>query len=148
MTVKINNKYQPKLPVITSQYPVININKINLNEMIYPGNQNNNNLNHIIQANFSNNLKTKNANIILIAHSGNSKISYFKNIYKLKNGDYIYIYNQRIKYIFEVYDKKIINPKDTNKLKHQKQTTLTLLTCFEHNKRLLVIAKLKGVNYH
>ena len=45
-----------------------------------------------------------NSNIILASHSGNSKISYFKNLKKLKLNSELYIYYQDIKYIYELID--------------------------------------------
>lgn len=134
--------------IIKQTQPVINITKIGLNEKIYLGNKNNNNLKHIILASYSNSIHHKNANIILMAHSGNGKYSYFKNIHLLSVGDYVYIYQNDLKYTFQIIYKRKIMPTNTAALKHQNYTTLTLVTCFKHYQRLLIVAKLKGVNYH
>ena len=46
-------------------------------------------------------------NVILASHNGNSKVSFFRKLYKLSVGDEIYIYYNGIKYIYKldsVYD--------------------------------------------
>ena len=71
-----------------------------------------------------------NGNLILAAHSGTSNISYFKDLYKLKKGNKIYVYYSGMKYEY-VLD-NIYNVNKTGEVKIQrnpKRNTLTLITC-------------------
>lgn len=77
------------------------------------------------------------SNLILASHSGSSKISYFKNLYKLELKDIAYIYYNDKKYTYElvaIYDER----KDgTITIKREfNQTNLTLITCDKKNKHL------------
>jgi LPXTG-site transpeptidase (sortase) family protein len=69
-------------------------------------------------------------NVILVAHSGSSYLGYFKNLYKLSEGDMA-----RITYKNEVYDYEIKNIYYENKdgtisiKRNPKVKTLTLITC-------------------
>ena len=88
----------------------------------------------------------KNSTFILAAHSGNSNISFFKDLYKLSIRDTVYIYYNNKKYIYEVVkyyeeDKKgTITIKDNNNIKK-----LILTTCKSFNKQLIYIAYLKEI---
>ena len=88
----------------------------------------------------------RNSTFLLAAHSGNSNISFFKDLYKLSIGDTIYIYYGNKKYIYEVVkyyeeDKKgTITINDNNNIKK-----LVLTTCKSFNKQLIYIAHLKEV---
>lgn len=83
-------------------------------------------------------------NVILLAHSGNSNISYFKNLYKLELDDIIYLdYNNN------TYKYKIINIYDIEKngkaliKKDTKNSTITLITCRSNtNKQIALIGEL------
>lgn len=83
-------------------------------------------------------------NVILLAHSGNSNISYFKNLYKLELDDIIYLdYNNN------TYKYKIINIYDIEKngkaliKKDTKNSTITLITCRSNtNKQIVLIGEL------
>lgn len=69
-------------------------------------------------------------NFILASHSGNSYISYFKNLYKLGVGDYAYIYYNNIKYTYQIVN--IYNVEKTGKVaiyRNSNATCLTLITC-------------------
>ena len=78
---------------------------------------------------------TLNGNFILAAHSGNSSISYFKNLYKLDINDQAKIYYQGKLYKYkivniykELKDGSVAIYRDPNK------TTLTLITCSKNDK--------------
>ena len=69
-------------------------------------------------------------NLIIASHSGNSKISYFKHLYKLVVNDKAIVYYNDIKYtynIVKIYEQEKYKPikiyRDIDK------TTLTLITC-------------------
>lgn len=72
----------------------------------------------------------ENGNLILAAHSGESYISYFKNLYKLTYGDTASIYYNNIKYTYEIVD--IYNVPKTGQVeikRNTKKNVLTLITC-------------------
>ena len=87
-------------------------------------------------------------NLILAAHSGNSYISYFHNLYKLNLGDIAKIY-----YNGKVYRYKIVNiytePKDgsVNIYRDSTKTCLTLITCTRNDSKTqtIYISELIGV---
>lgn len=83
-------------------------------------------------------------NFILLAHSGNSNISFFKNLDKLKLNDAVYLdYNGK------TYEYKLINIYDIEKTgkavikKNTKNSTITLITCRTNtNKQIVLIGEL------
>lgn len=86
----------------------------------------------------------ENGNVILAAHSGNSKVSYFKNLDKLKIDDMVYI-----DYDNKTYNYKVVNIYDIEKtgkakiIRNQNTNTLTLITCKEKtNKQIVIICEL------
>ena len=69
----------------------------------------------------------------------------FYNLDKLKIGDKINIYYEGGRFIYEVIERKIILPSDTEILKQTKEPTLTIYTCtptFTAQKRLVFVSKL------
>ena len=89
-----------------------------------------------------------NGNLILAAHSGNSGISYFRNLYKLDLGDIAKVYYQSKTYKYQIVniykedkDGSVAIIRDPNK------TTLTLITCSKNDKKhqTIYILELIGV---
>ena len=86
----------------------------------------------------------ENGNFILAGHNGTSKVSYFKNLTKLKKDDLAYIYYSGNKYVY-----KLVNSYDIEKtgeadiIRNGQKTTLTLITC-RHNtdKQIIFIFEL------
>ncbi len=77
----------------------------------------------------------KNGNLILASHSGNSAISYFKNLYKLKVNDDVYVNYEGKEYHYKIT--KIYTDKKDGKVKvirNKDVTTLTLITCTKNDK--------------
>ena len=72
----------------------------------------------------------ENSNLILAGHDGTSGVSFFRNLYKLKEDSLIYIYYDGIKYIY-----KLNNSYDTDKdgkveiVRNRYKNTITLITC-------------------
>lgn len=72
----------------------------------------------------------ENSNLILAGHNGTSGVSFFRNLYKLKEDSLIYIYYDGIKYIY-----KLNNSYDTTKdgkveiVRNRYKNTITLITC-------------------
>lgn len=69
------------------------------------------------------------SHIILAAHSGNSSVSFFKNLKQLDNDDYIYLYYNDVKYIYKVFNHYEIEKTGTMKLNLSDKSDITLITC-------------------
>lgn len=83
------------------------------------------------------------SHIILAAHSGNSYVSYFKNLKQLNIKDDIYFYYQNVKYIYEVVNKYEIPKTGTAVLKETNTSDITLITCISGtNKQVVLVGKL------
>ena len=86
----------------------------------------------------------ENGNVILAGHSGNSSISFFKNLYKLSINDDVSIF-----YNGSEYKYKIVNSYDIEKtgkaniVRNIEKSTLTLITCRQNtNKQIIYICEL------
>lgn len=75
-------------------------------------------------------LGTKNSNCVIAAHRGYEGIPYFREIERLKVGDYVIVKNSWEKLSYKVEKIKIIQPDDSDQIKIQKgKDMVTLLTC-------------------
>ena len=118
------------------EIPKINIKRGFLN-IKDKGNNVNKNLQVIKGSDMPN---VKNGNLIIAAHSGNSYISYFKNLYKLSNDDVAYVYFNNIKYTYKVVGK--YDAEKNGKVtihRDNKKNTLTLITCSQTNKTKQIV---------
>ena len=86
-------------------------------------------------------------NVMLAAHSGNARISYFRNLDKLDIND-----NVSISYKGKIYSYKVVNIYDIEKngkaqiIRNKNVSTLTLVTCRHNtNKQMIVICELVSV---
>lgn len=77
----------------------------------------------------------KNGNLILASHNGNSSVSFFNKLNKLKTNDTIYIYCKNIKYEYKLSNSYEIKKND-NAIIHRDgtKTTLILITCKKNSK--------------
>lgn len=69
-------------------------------------------------------------NFIIAAHSGNGYNAYFKDLYKLSNDDYAYVYYNNLKYTYKITN--IYTQPKVGKLsvyRKKDTTSLTLITC-------------------
>lgn len=90
----------------------------------------------------------KNGNLILAAHNGNSSVSFFNTLNKLKLNDTIYIYYKNVKYEYKLASSYEIK-KSGNAIIHRdgSKTTLLLITCKRHtDKQIVYIAYLKNAS--
>lgn len=118
------------------EIPKINIKRGFLN-IKDKGNNVNKNLQVIKGSDMPN---VKNGNLIIAAHSGNSYISYFKNLYKLSDEDVAYVYFNNIKYTYKVAGK--YDAEKNGKVtihRDNKKNTLTLITCSQTNKTKQIV---------
>lgn len=142
----VNNKLIGK---IKDKYVgILEIKKIKLKRGFYSIDSNNNNVDKNIMVISSSDMPdVKLGNLILASHSGNSNISYFKNLDKLEIGDIASIY-----YLKNKYDYKLVNYYEVVKtgvvqiIKNNDVNCLTLITCKKNmNKQLVFIFELKKV---
>ena len=90
----------------------------------------------------------KYGNVMLAAHSGNARVSYFKNLDKLSINDEV-----SIDYKGHTYTYKVVNIYDIDKtgkaqiFRNKNTNTLTLVTC-RHNteKQIIIICELSNTN--
>lgn len=140
--------YSPEEKKEENYIGVLEIPKINLKRGFYDLNSKKNDVNKNIQMIETSLLPdVKASNLILASHSGNSKISFFKNIYKLDIQDIAYVYYNNIKYAYELVDKYDVEKDGTVEIKRNKsQTNLTLITCDKKNKHLQNVYIFKLLN--
>jgi LPXTG-site transpeptidase (sortase) family protein len=77
-----------------------------------------------------------NGNFILAAHSGNSSVAYFKDLYKIQKNDLAVVTYKKVKYTYQVAD-IYLQPK-TGKVAINRNTnkkTLTLITCTQNDNK-------------
>lgn len=125
---------------------ILKIPKINLERGLVNPNSYLNNVNYNVEILDDSDMpNVENGNVILAAHSGNSRISYFKNLDKLDIGDEISIDYQNKIYTYKVTDKYLIEKTGTAEIIDNKnKNTLTLITCKHNtNNQIVIIAELK-----
>lgn len=128
-----------------SYYAILEIPVISLKKGLINIDSKNNNVNRNIQTlSTSDTPDIVGGTIMLASHSGNSKVSYFKYLYKINKDDFIYIYYNNIKYVYKVTS--IYNQDKTGKISFSKNnnSTLILTTCNQQQKgkQLIVISTL------
>jgi LPXTG-site transpeptidase (sortase) family protein len=82
-------------------------------------------------------------NLVLAAHSGNSEISFFKDLDELDYGSDIRIYHDGYKYVYRLFSKYEIEKTGvSNIIRDRERNTLTMITCNEENdnKQIIYIA--------
>jgi len=127
---------------------IVDIPKINLYKGFYKKESNLNNVKfNLYVVPESNYPDVENGNLIIAGHSGNYNNSYFANLYKLIEGDTIYIHYNNQKYIYSI--SKIYYEKKTGTvriLRNKEKTSLTLITCTKDDRehQTIYIAELIG----
>lgn len=127
---------------------VLEIGKINVKRGFYPKTSRNNNVNRNLEVlNESDMPDKENGNVIIAAHSGNSYISFFRNLNKLSFGDTAKIY-----YEGKIYNYSLMNSYEINKngtahiVRNAYKNTLTLITCKHNtNKQIVYIFELNNI---
>lgn len=137
--------------VVVNYMAVLEIPKINLKRGLVDKNSSSNNVNRNIYILKETTLPNEqiNSHIILAAHSGNSNVSFFRNLKKLDMKDKVYFYYKGVKYIYEVSNKYEIEKTGTAKLKLTNTSDITLITCISGtNKQVVYVATLTNTeNY-
>lgn len=110
---------------------ILEIPKINLKRGVYPLTSELNTIEKNVAIMKESSLPTKeNGNLVLEAHNGTARISYFNELHRLQIGDVAYIYYQGMKYIYQVdtiYD--VLKDGDVEVMRDEEKNTLTLITC-------------------
>lgn len=120
---------------------VLKIPKINLERGLVDPNSYLNNVNYNVQILKDSSMPDVNkGNLILAGHSGNSRISYFRNLDKLFLGDDVYIIYNNEKYQYKIVDIYDIEKTGSAEIiRNKNKTTLTLITCRHNTKKQIVI---------
>lgn len=125
---------------------VIEIPKINLRKGLVHPQSVYNDVNYNIKIlDSSDSPDTVNGNFILAAHSGNSNISFFKDLDKLSVADKVKLSYNKNEYEYKVVDIYDIEKVGTANIKrNQTKRTLTLITCRRNtNKQIVIICELE-----
>lgn len=133
--------------IISEDYMfVLEIPKINLKRGVFSKTSRNNNVNTNIQILEESNMPDEEkGNVILAGHSGNSYVSFFKNLEKLNNGDIAYIFYNGNKFSYRLVNcYEIEKTGFANIIRNQEKETLTLITCKHNsNKQYIFIFELE-----
>lgn len=79
-------------------------------------------------------------NVILCAHAGNSKVSYFRELDLLKVGDVVMLIYKGKTYQYEIVDIYSIKKTGTAPLRRDRdKSTITLITCIHNTDRQIVL---------
>ena len=110
---------------------VLRIPKIGLKRGFYGANNKYNNIEHNVTLLKGSDLPdVTNGNLILIAHSGDAYISFFRYLYKLNKGDFAYVDYNGVEYKYKIIN--IYKERKTGIVtvkRNYNKTTLTLITC-------------------
>jgi len=113
------------------EIPKINLNK-GFTDINSPYNTVNKNIQVVAKSTYPD---VSGGNLILAAHSGNSYLAYFRNLYLLNLGDVAYINYNSHKYTYKIVN--IYLQEKTGKIaiyRDSSKTTLTLVTCTKDDK--------------
>lgn len=84
---------------------LIEVPKVSLRKGIYQLNNKHNSVSYGIEVLSGSSFPDKDdSTLILASHSGNSNVSYFRNLVYLKKGDYVYLFYNGYKYRYEIID--------------------------------------------
>ena len=115
------------------------IPKINLKRKIYNIDSSKNNVSKNIELlKESTLMDSEKYHIYLAAHSGNSFISYFRKLNKLKIQDEVKIFYKNDLYIYEIFNIKEEEKKSYIVPNNVEDKMLTLITCIGKEKRLII----------
>lgn len=143
-----NNEQKKNVTTDNEYIGILKIPKIGLEKGLVSKNSYYNNVNrNIFILNESDMPDKKNGNVILAGHSGNSRISFFKNLYKLGINDYVSIFYNGNEYKYKVVNLyEIEKTGKANIVRNVEKNTLTLITCKQNtNKQIVYICELIDV---
>lgn len=146
--VSIDNDNTINNEEVNNYLGVISIPKINLEQGFYgidnPMNNVDKNIELISNSNMPN---VENGTLILAAHSGNDRVSYFNKLYKLNIDDEIEIIYNKSKYLYKLIDIYEVEKTGSITLHNINNiTSLVLVTCSNFNDNLQVVYISRLVN--
>lgn len=127
---------------------IISIPKINLEQGFYDIDNPMNNVDKNIELISNSNMPdVENGTLILAAHSGNDRVSYFNKLYKLNIDDEIEIIYNKSKYLYKLIDIYEVEKTGSITLHNINNiTSLVLVTCSNFNDNLQVVYISRLVN--
>ena len=110
---------------------VLEIPSISLSQGLVDINNKYNDINHNVEIMKESSMPdVEKGNLILSGHNGNTNMSYFKDLYKINEDDFIYIYYQNKKYIYKYsYNYEVNKTGNINIIRDLNKTTITFITC-------------------
>lgn len=146
--VSIDNENTINNEGVNNYLGVISIPKINLEQGFYYIDNPMNNVDKNIELISNSNMPdVENGTLILAAHSGNDRVSYFNKLYKLNIDDEIEIIYNKSKYLYKLID--IYEVEKTGSITFHNInniTSLVLVTCSNFNDNLQVVYISRLVN--
>ena len=127
---------------------VLEIPKVDLKKGVYTFNSPLNNLEKNVEILKESNLPgVEKGNVVLQAHNGTSKKSFFGKLHLMEVNDYVYIYYNGIKYTYKIdkiYD--VSKDGDVEIYRDLDKTTLTLITCKKgtKDKQIVIVSYLEN----
>ena len=146
--VSIDNENTINNEEVNNYLGVISIPKINLEQGFYGIDNPMNNVDKNIELISNSNMPdVENGTLILAAHSGNDRVSYFNKLYKLNIDDEIEIIYNKSKYLYKLIDIYEVEKTDSITLHNINNiTSLVLVTCSNFNDNLQVVYISRLVN--
>lgn len=146
--VSIDNENTINNEEVNNYLGVISIPKINLEQGFYDIDNPLNNVDKNIELISNSNMPdVENGTLILAAHSGNDRVSYFNKLYKLNIDDEIEIIYNKSKYLYKLIDIYEVEKTGSITLHNINNiTSLVLVTCSNFNDNLQVVYISRLVN--
>ena len=146
--VSIDNENIINNEEVNNYLGVISIPKINLEQGFYDIDNPLNNVDKNIELISNSNMPdVENGTLILAAHSGNDRVSYFNKLYKLNIDDEIEIIYNKSKYLYKLIDIYEVEKTGSITLHNINNiTSLVLVTCSNFNDDLQVVYISRLVN--
>lgn len=146
--VSIDNENTINNEEVNNYLGVISIPKINLEQGFYDIDNPLNNVDKNIELISNSNMPdVENGTLILAAHSGNDRVSYFNKLYKLNIDDEIEIIYNKSKYLYKLIDIYEVEKTGSITLHNINNiTSLVLVTCSNFNDDLQVVYISRLVN--
>ena len=146
--VSIDNENTINNEEVNNYLGVISIPKINLEQGFYDIDNPLNNVDKNIELISNSNMPdVENGTLILAAHSGNDRVSYFNKLYKLNIDDEIEIIYNKSKYLYKLIDIYEVEKTGSITLRNINNiTSLVLVTCSNFNDDLQVVYIARLVN--
>lgn len=144
-TLPVENAFH-KIVETKEAYATLTIPAISLVQDLYAKGDARNNLDERLVFLKSSSLPNeKKGNVIIAGHSGFGEVAYFKNLYKLKLGDEIYLTYDKKKYTYKIIDMyKVLKTGKVEVVRDSNSQTITLITCYGNKEQLVIIGEQKS----